>query len=173
MQTIFNGPIRKVLIGMLLASLLVFTVMPSSQALAQRETAPVKGALPAGLLGPGGALNLTTGFRGALDLRGWQVTMDAQRGPLFLLASSASNASSANKAMSSRSALAPSDNDWSALGTGMWYYYRGVSAIAVDGSTVYAGGDFIGAGDCASPCYHIAKWDGNTWSGFGLSLIHI
>ena len=50
----------------------------------QAELAPFVGAVsPGGLLNPDGTLDTTTGFQGALDLRGWEVTLDGERGPLF------------------------------------------------------------------------------------------
>ena len=83
MQMRAEPSIRKILVGILLTALLVLTALPAAPALAKREVATVSGTLPASLLIDGGALNLATGFSGVLDLRGWQVTLDAQRGPLF------------------------------------------------------------------------------------------
>ena len=83
MQMRAHTLIRKVLVGFLLPALLLLTALPAAPALAKREVVPARGTLPASLLTDGGALNLATGFSGALDLRGWQVTLDAQRGPLF------------------------------------------------------------------------------------------
>ena len=56
---------------------------------------------------------------------------------------------------------------WSALGSGMYNY--SVIALALMGSDLYAGGDFLltqggGAGD------FIAKWNGNAWSALGLRI---
>ena len=42
-------------------------------------------ALPAQeLLNPDGTLNLETGIRGCVDLSGYQVRLDAERGPVFV-----------------------------------------------------------------------------------------
>ena len=75
---------------------------------------------------------------------------------------------------------------WSALASGI----SGVGsdgngpyvvALAVSGSTLYAGGDFYAAGSDTNASY-IAQWDGSSWSALGsgishwgpnLSLIHI
>jgi hypothetical protein len=43
-----------------------------------------------------------------------------------------------------------------------------VSAIAVNGSGVYVGGEFTTAGGV--PANHIAKWDGSSWSALGSGL---
>jgi hypothetical protein len=128
---------------------LLLTSLPASPALAGRGADP-----PAGLLKADGALSLPTGFSGALDLRGWDVTLDAQRGLLI------------RPEGGDPSASAFSGGDWSALGTGM---NNSIEAIAVSGSDVYAGGYFTRAGTCSSDdgCNHIAKWDGNTWSPLG------
>ena len=69
----------KILIRILLATLMVLLAQPAAPALAGRQDARVGGTLPTDLLRSDGALDLTTGFRGILDLRGWKVTLDAQR----------------------------------------------------------------------------------------------
>ena len=65
------------LLVVLLAGLFLFTP----------NTVPVVLAHPgitlAQLVNPDGTLNLSTGFNGSLDLAGWQVTLDAKRGPVF------------------------------------------------------------------------------------------
>jgi Immunoglobulin domain len=55
-----------------------------------------------------------------------------------------------------------SDADWVSLGSGM---NGGVSALAVSGTNLYAGGGFTTAGGV--PANYIAKWDGSTWSALG------
>ncbi len=54
---------------------------------------------------------------------------------------------------------------WSALGAGV---DNTVRAIAADGSTLYAGGDFTTAGGNAAN--YVAKWNGTTWSALGSGL---
>jgi hypothetical protein len=145
----------KILIRILLATLLVILAQPAAPALAGRQDARVGGALPADLLRPDGALDLTTGFRGALDLRSWKVTLDAQRGPLF-------------RPMGGPAAIrTAAAGTWSALGTGTNDIVR---AIAVSGSTVYVGGDFTSVGTCTTGCNNIAMWNGTTWSALGTGM---
>lgn len=58
---------------------------------------------------------------------------------------------------------------WSALGEGVTQkssWPRGVYCLAVIGTHVYAGGDFVEAGGVAGTA-NIAKWDGSTWSALG------
>ena len=43
-----------------------------------------------------------------------------------------------------------------------------VHALALSGTTLYAGGEFTSAGGVAAN--HIAKWDGNTWSALGAGM---
>ena len=65
-------------------------------------------------------------------------------------------------------------SSWSALGSGISapadYPYSGghVSALAVSGSDVFAGGYFTTAG--GNPANSIAKWNGSSWSALGLGL---
>ena len=61
-------------------------------------------------------------------------------------------------------------NAWSALGTGMTAHpvitsKPYVSALAILGGELYAGGAFTFAGGIA--CYNIAKWNGSAWSPVG------
>jgi hypothetical protein len=61
-------------------------------------------------------------------------------------------------------------SSWSALGSGMsgLYGYAYVSALAVSGSTLYAGGNFTSAGGSAAN--YIAQWNGTTWSALGSGM---
>ena len=58
-------------------------------------------------------------------------------------------------------------NAWSALGGGV---NNSVSALAISGTNLYAGGSFTVAtnsGPTAVAASHIAQWDGNNWSAMG------
>ncbi len=59
---------------------------------------------------------------------------------------------------------------WSALGTGL----SGGSAfkLALDGSNLYAGGQFTSAGSCSSGCARVAKWNisNSTWSALDTGM---
>jgi trimeric autotransporter adhesin len=62
---------------------------------------------------------------------------------------------------------------WSAVGSGMSGagvdgYGPYVSALAVSGSTLYAGGDFTKAGSVSAN--YIAKWNGSAWSALGSGI---
>jgi hypothetical protein len=135
MQTMNRTQIRITLIGIMLTTLLALTATPAAPVQAEREAVSANTTFPTGLLSPNGAINLATGYRGALNLRGWRVRLDAQRGPLFRLATSGP------------SSPAFSGSAWSAMGSGM---IGDVYAIAVSGSSVYVGGDFTSAGYCTS-----------------------
>ncbi len=55
---------------------------------------------------------------------------------------------------------------WSAMGDGLTGGVSGVLAIAKDGATIFAGGDFTSA---AGPSY-IAAWDGTAWRTLGAGV---
>jgi hypothetical protein len=64
-------------------------------------------------------------------------------------------------------------SSWSALGSGMSgavnaNYYPLVDALAVSGSTLYAGGYFTTAGGSAANA--IAQWNGSSWSAMGSGM---
>lgn len=131
-----------------LLGLLLGGVQPVFPALAaQPANTTAAAALPASLLHPDGSLNLSDGFSGSLDLRGWQVKLDVQRGPIL-----------------APTAASPG---WNLLGT--WTGTTGdqVYALTVYGSDVYVGGEFHSAGG-VTYADHIAKWNPTTgWSAIG------
>src|SRR5579864_5730400 len=61
-------------------------------------------------------------------------------------------------------------SSWSALGSGMSVgdYPYGVFALAVSGSTLYAGGGFTNAGGSAGN--YIARWNGGSWWALGSGM---
>jgi len=58
-----------------------------------------------------------------------------------------------------------SDANWSVLGSGV---NSEVEALAVSGSTLYAGGDFTMAGGSAAN--YIAQWNGSSWTALGSGM---
>ena len=92
------------------------------------------------LLNPDGTLNLETGISGCVDISGYQVLLDAERGPVFvpLAAGIAGIGQEGATALSAphtdQEALAPMavGEPWSALGTGM---NGRVDALAVSNGT--------------------------------------
>jgi hypothetical protein len=82
------------LMAMLIAILLTMSGAPaqanSPAALPDSDltlSTPAAAVSPEGLLNPDGTLDLSTGFQGTLDLRGWEVILDGERGPVLKPAS--------------------------------------------------------------------------------------
>jgi hypothetical protein len=99
------------------------------------------------LLAPDGTLHLDGTFNGAVDISGWNVTLDPDNGPVF-----------------SSQALTYT---WEHLGTGLEGLLNGeVYAIAISGTDVYVGGRFTNAGGVTGASY-LARWDGVQWHAVG------
>jgi hypothetical protein len=64
-------------------------------------------------------------------------------------------------------------SSWSALGSGMGSYdhHPYVSALALSGGTLYAGGYFTTAGGGAAN--YIAQWNGSNWSALGSGMNNV
>jgi len=117
---------------------------------------PAGAVPPAGLLNPDGTLNLSIGFQGTLDLRGWEVILDGERGPLLKPAS--------RRAASQVTA-------WNALPnqglSGGYLPMPSVRALAVVGSDLYVGGNFTRTRDgTLTNLGRIARYDttASTWN---------
>lgn len=58
--------------------------------------------------------------------------------------------------------------EWSALGSGIVGYYPSVWALTMDGTNLYAAGNFTNAG--GTTVSRIAKWNGSAWSALETGL---
>ena len=129
-SSLARRPLAKALRLLFIAALLAGALGAAPAKPVQADPAPIAGAVsPGGLLNPDGTLDTTTGFQGTLDLRGWKVTLDGERGPLFKPVS--------------RSAAPPIA--WHALpnkGLGGRVYTQ-----AVSGDDLYVGGRFHVTGE--------------------------
>jgi hypothetical protein len=111
------------------------------------------------MLNPDGTLRLDGSFAGSLDLDGWDVQMDPQRGPVF--------------SPSQPAPAAVASGNWESLGSGGFLsgsLSSAVLAIAVSGSDVYVGGWFTDVnnfGTVIPEADYIAKWNGSNWSPLG------
>ena len=92
------------------------------------------------VLNPDGTLNLTTGFSGSLDTRGWKMVTGSGGEPRFVLPGETMASSASVGAQ-----LVPEDENWDDRFQLPSVDGR-VLAIAISGSDVYVGGQFTTAG---------------------------
>ncbi len=152
-------------------SALLFTAPPAGASARLPQTAQNK--IPAAaLVKSDGTLDLQKGVNGSLDLAGWNVTLDSERGPVL---APQARARDPQRGPGLTPPAATDDNDWFGFQNGV---NDSVYAIAVSGSTVYVGGAFTRVcGNTACDTNnvrvnHIARWNGTQWSalGFGVDL---
>ncbi|HTP01251.1 MAG TPA: hypothetical protein VMJ64_07750 [Anaerolineales bacterium] len=120
------------------------------------QAAPLssKTVSPGGFLNPDGSLDLGAGLNGTLDLSGYNVQLDPQRGPVLDPASA-----------TLQSPVAALGN-WAAIGDGGGVLDDRVESIAVHGTDVYVVGSFTDAANDPAADF-VAKWDGTAWSALG------
>ncbi len=133
----------------LITAALCLLFIASADLPAQATTLQQTAGVPVvGLLNTDGTLDLSRAPQGVLDLRGWDVQLDARLGPVFL-------------------PDLTGGGPWSSLGSGL---SSSVFALLRDGNSLYAGGFFTDAGGDGD-CDYICKWSGAGWSwpsGMGL-----
>lgn len=112
--------------GLFLSGIFVLVLLAATPTVAVAQFLP---AAPP--LNPDGAINTNTGMNGALDLHGWHVTLDSQRGPIFAPAAAPS---------------AP-NNGLNTCCTPSYAY--GVNAMAMLGSDLFVGGSFTATADAS------------------------
>ena len=114
------------------------------------------------ILNPDGTIKLGAGVSGSFDPRGFRMIAEPGKPPRFV--ADATSAAPPSHAVSSAS---PSSGYWDDRCTVVGAS-DSVSALAVQGGIVYAGGLFQCIGDVPASC--IAKWDGTAWSALGSGL---
>ncbi|MBK7204017.1 hypothetical protein [Candidatus Amarolinea dominans] len=144
---------RRTIQIVLYAALLLAIVLGAAPAAALSQAQPAA-ISAASLLNPDGTLRLDGAASGAINLSGWNVSLDPQRGPVFA------------------PALAPA-GEWDNVGSSglnNGSLSGQVNAIAISGTDVYVGGNFtnVNNGGTSLPeADYIAKWDGTNWSALG------
>jgi hypothetical protein len=97
----------------------------------------------------------------------WSAVGSGRHGE-FALAVSGTNLYAVNISPSAIPSVAKWDgSSWTALGSGMSQYSE-VTALAVSGTDLYAGGNFTTAGGTAAKA--IAKWNGSSWTALGSGM---
>ncbi len=103
-----------------------------------------------------GTLKLDDVVSGSLNLSGWDIRLDPQRGPVF-------NAREERQDVSTQADIA--EGHWGSL-SDTSAISGGVQAIAISGTDVYVAGEFSNAGGVPE-ADSVAKWDGVKWSALG------
>jgi len=153
-------PHPKALHLLFIAALLALALGTTPAKPVQADPAPLAGAVsPGGLLNPDGTLDTTAGFQGTLDLRGWEVTLDGERGPLFKPASRLATPTILWHALPNLGLAAPFGGSSS------------VEALAVSGDDLYVGGCFCTTGDgSVTDLGGIARYDTTTGTWHALNM---
>lgn len=113
-----------------------------------------------------GTLDLTRGFSGTLDARGWTLLADAGKGPRFVKAVGNAPATlSASSAKSASASATPGDENWDPRYVSAPGVNGVVHALAASGSSLYIGGAFDAVSGLSAA--NIAKWNGTEWETLG------
>lgn len=127
------------------------------------------------LLRPDGTLDLRSGYRGAIDTRGWNLLPARGGAPRFgRVSSSTSPASSSIPSASVEGLLSPSFSQgppWDGIWDKQFYGETNgrVMVLLADGAgNIYAGGEFTRIGGVSAR--YIAKWNGSEWLPVGTAL---
>ncbi len=143
--------------SLVITSGLLGSVAPVAAAPSQQASAPASGLTsPASFLNPDGTMKLDGSFSGSLDLSGWDVQIDPQRGPVL-----------APKTSTDEQPLqTAAPGQWADVGYGTGDLNNVVNAMAVMGGNVIMGGSFSDVGGNPNIDY-IASWNGSSWSAVG------
>ncbi|MEI7635254.1 MAG: hypothetical protein WCK47_13355, partial [bacterium] len=151
--------------------LLLCATLGAAATTGQAEPRQTAGKPVAELLNPDGSLDLTKGFSGSLDVRGFRMVTDAAGGaPRFVPQNAGKEASTGGPAiMSPGIASGGSDDVYWDDQFGLPGTDRIIYAMVADGAgNVYIGGEFTFAGNVAAN--RIAKWNGSSWSALGTGM---
>jgi hypothetical protein len=150
-----------------LAGLLLLALAANNQTVGAHPTgAGVKGGPAAQkqqttldqLVWADGTLDLSRGYQGSVDTHGWQMVTAPGQAPRFVPAGTQANAAGVI-----RPAVA-GDENWDNR-FGITPLSGPVYAMALVGSDLYVGGDFLSAG--GTVVNNIARWNGSSWSALG------
>src|SRR6185369_7682110 len=123
------------------------------------------------LLHADGTVALNTGYTGTVDVTGFRMETDSSGAPHFVRETSSATGPGfdAGQPVAETAAFAPdAGGNWDARFGGPPGVGGTVLALAVIGTDLYVGGNFLTAGGLAAN--HVARWDGVSWHALGAGL---
>jgi trimeric autotransporter adhesin len=149
----------------LLVLVAVHGVLAQSQAEVSRPASAVPSVPVSSILQADGSVDLSKGFSGTLDVKGWHMTTDPSGAPKFVRAPATKSSRSVDSYVGPEAD--PDNKYWDDQFDGLagtdGYLY---SAVVTTSGKLIVGGQYVTEAG-PSLVQNIAQWDGRTWSSLG------